>query len=82
MSKKIIGICFIADGHVCIVGNATAAAFASNATTVGQRTLCHIVEQTKFCELAPSWVGIPFCKSPKPGLKHLDGGGGQTKLLI
>jgi hypothetical protein len=23
ISKKVIGVCFIADGHVCIVGNAT-----------------------------------------------------------
>jgi hypothetical protein len=42
------------------------------------------MEQTKFCKLAPSWVGIPFFKSPKPGLKNLGGGGGgqTTKLLI
>jgi hypothetical protein len=39
ISKKIIGMSFIADGHVCIVGNATAAAFVSNAVIVGQRTL-------------------------------------------
>jgi hypothetical protein len=38
ISKKIAGMSFIAEGRVCIVGNATAAAFASNATTVDQRT--------------------------------------------